>query len=273
MPLNILNNNMYKFNKQLHIHTLDGQPLIGTSTMSSVLAKPLTWWASGLAVEKFGWINKGNVKKGFEKKENRIKSVKKFLETAPVDDPEEWLKLCDEAYSAHSKKLDSSASAGTDMHSVMESYVKECIENNEGKPLHHGLVEDVKLKIFTDWAEKNVKKFLWSEAHCYSKELWLGGISDCGFEDMEGKIAILDFKSSKEVYLSQFWQCVGYAIQIEENGLFTPEGELIMKLDKPIDYVAVLPFGMDKPEVQFNFDMVGGKKSVASMVQLYKALN
>lgn len=264
---------MYKFDSQNHIHTLDGAPLIGTSSMASVLAKPLTWWASGLAVEKFGWINKGNAKKGFEKKEKRLKiASKKRKEIEKLSD-EEYLTLLDDAYSAHSKKLDTTAKAGTDMHEVMEDYVKKCIEENDGKPLAHNPNEDKKLSILIEWSLKNVKRFLWSEAHCYSKELWLGGISDCGYEDTEGKYAILDFKSSKDVYLSQFWQCVGYAIQIEENGLFTSDGTFLMKLDKPIDYVSVLPFGMDEPEVFNNYDMIGGKEAVKAMILLYKKLN
>ena len=262
----------YKFDKQNHIHTLDGQPLIGTSSMSNVLAKPLTWWASGLACEKFGWINKGNKTKGFTPKDKRLSSVKKFLKKAPVDDPEKWLTLCDEAYSAHATKLKTSASGGTDMHEVMEGYVKYCIEQYNGEPVN--ITEDnPKLIMFKEWAIKNVKKFIISEAHCFSKEYWLGGIIDCVYEDMEGKLVVLDFKSSKEVYLSQFWQCVGYSIQLEENGAYTSDGELLLKLDKPIDYVAVLPFGMKKPDVQFNYDMKGGREAVLAMITLYKKLN
>lgn len=262
----------YKFDKENHIHLLDGQPLIGTSSMASVLAKPLTWWASGLACEKFGWINKGNKIKGFVAKEKRISSVKKFLKNAPVDDPEKWLELCDEAYSAHATKLKDSASGGTDMHEVMEEYVKKCIQNNEGKPIDIQSNDD-KLNILIDFSKKNVKRFILSEAHCYSKKYWLGGIVDCLYEDMDGNYVILDFKSSKEVYLSQFWQCAGYAIQIEENGAYTADGELIFTLDKPISKVAVLPFGMSKPEVQFNEDMRGSKEAVEAMITLYKKLN
>jgi len=263
----------YKFDKQNHIHTLDGQPLIGTSSMSSVLAKPLTWWASGLACEKFGWINKGNKIKGFVSKEKRIKSVEKFLEKAPVNNPEEWLELCDEAYSAHAIKLKDSASDGTDMHEEMEKYIKYCLTNNEGKPTLEYKTKNEKVKILISWAISNVKRFLFSEAYCYSKELWLGGITDCGFEDKNGKYVILDFKSSKEVYLSQFWQCIGYAIQLEENGAFDENGNQIMKFNKSFDYVAVLPFGMEKPTVQTNEDMIGGKEAVKAMCVLYKKLN
>ena len=43
--------------KQNHLHLLDGKPLTGTSSVEDVLSKVLTWWASGLAVEKFGWLN------------------------------------------------------------------------------------------------------------------------------------------------------------------------------------------------------------------------
>lgn len=266
----------YRFNSEQHIHEIyiDGtwKPLIGTSSMASVLSKPLTWWASGLAVEKFGWVNKKNKDGKFLTLIERMLPAEEARKRIALLSSEEYVKYLDDAYSAHSKKLDSSAKAGTDMHEIMEKYVKYCIDNFGGSPK---LVktENPKLKIFIDWAITNVKKFLWSEAHCYSKELWLGGISDCGFEDMDGKIAILDFKSSKDVYLSQFWQCVGYAIQIEENGLFTSGGEPMFKLDRPIDYVAVLPFGMDKPEVKINVDMAGGKDAVRAMLLLYRKLN
>ena len=47
----------YKFNKEKHLHTLDGIPLTGTSSVVGVLMKPLSWWASGKAVELLGWLN------------------------------------------------------------------------------------------------------------------------------------------------------------------------------------------------------------------------
>lgn len=264
----------YSFDKEKHIHTLDGQPLIGTSSMSSVLAKGgLTYWASGLAMAEFGWTNKGNAKTGWIPKQKRLEVATKVRQEISALTDEEYLARLDGGYMAHTKKLNSSAQAGTDMHAIMEEYVKLCLDTNEGEPVLLLNNKDEKLAILIGWSLKNIKRFLWSEAHCYSKRLWLGGISDVGFEDKNGKYGILDFKSSKDVYLSQFWQCIGYAIQIEENGLFNSDGDLIMKLDKPIEYVAVLPFGMDKPDVQINIDMEGGKEAVECMVKLYKKLN
>lgn len=262
----------YKFDNELHAHTLDGKPLIGTSSMASVLSKPgLTYWAAGLACEMFGWTNKGNAKTGWIPKEKRIQDSWKVRHSIEGLDDEEYLKLLDDAYSAHTRTLKKKAGEGTDMHEVMENYVKACIEKNEGKPIQ-GKTENPKLQFFADWALMNVKKFLWSEMHCYSRALWLGGISDCGYEDNEGKIVILDFKSSKDVYLSQFWQCIGYAIQIEENGGFTPGGDKMLEPVK-IDYVAVLPFGMEAPEVKFYHDMKGGRSAIEAMLLLHRMLS
>lgn len=271
----------YYFDSVKHIHLLDGAPLIGTSSMASVLNKPLTWWASGLACAKFGWINKKDENQKFRPIEERLDPASKMKAKISKMSDEEYLDLCDDAYKAHSVKLSSSAEAGTDMHAVMEEYVKYCIEKNEGKPFagYKSSFVNVsdsnkeKLQILVDWSIKSVKRFIASEINCYSRVLWLGGIVDCVYEDIEGKYVILDFKSSKEVYLSQFWQAVGYAIQLEENGGFTQDGVKTLTLDKPIDYVAVLPFGMKVPSVQFNYDVVGGKEAVASMICLYKKLN
>lgn len=262
----------YKFDNEEHIHTLDSKPLIGTSSMASVLSKPgLTYWAAGLSMGYFGWTNKGNIKSGWVPKDNRLSIAKSYREKVSAMSDDEYLSYIDLAYIAHTKKLKDAAKDGTDMHEVMENYVKACIEKNGGKPIQEK-TENPKLQFFADWALMNVKKFLWSEMHCYSRALWLGGISDCGYEDNEGKIVILDFKSSKDVYLSQFWQCIGYAIQIEENGGFTPGGDKILEQVK-IDYVAVLPFGMETPEVKFYYDMKGGAEAIKAMLLLHRMLS
>jgi hypothetical protein len=41
----------------------------------------------------------------------------------------------------------------------------------------------------------------------------------------DGTIAVIDFKSSKDAYPEQFWQCAGYDILVSENGGYTAEGE------------------------------------------------
>jgi hypothetical protein len=63
----------YRFldEKGEHVHLLNGQPLVGTSQIGNVLAKPLAWYGSGKAVEVFGCpnpkvSNQNQKQKGYE---------------------------------------------------------------------------------------------------------------------------------------------------------------------------------------------------------------
>lgn len=266
--------NRYKYTdeKKAHLHTLDGKPLFGTSTAGSVIAKPLTWWAAGLAVAKFGWLYKGNKEKGFVKKEARLKEAKNFLDRIKdyIDDTgEKWLALLDEAYAAHSVKLDSTATEGTDLHAEIEKYVKWHMAGQKDS----SVVFNDRIMPFISWANAKVKRFLWSELHCYSERLWTGGISDIGYEDIEGNYGIIDIKSGKEAYLPQFWQCAGYDIEISENGGFDANGNKIFELDKPITHYIIFPFGMKEPQAQYNYDVEGGRAAFEAEMFLYKKLN
>ena len=49
----------YKFNEQDHIHTLDGKPLKGTTTViKEVLPPPLAYYGSGMACKEMGWYDR-----------------------------------------------------------------------------------------------------------------------------------------------------------------------------------------------------------------------
>ena len=86
--------------------------------------------------------------------------------------------------------------------------------------------------MFANWAVANVQKFLWSEKHCYSESLWVGGISDCGCVlTATAMHAIIDFKR-KGCYYSQFVQIGGYAQQVYDSGLFDSNGDPYEDFDK-----------------------------------------
>jgi hypothetical protein len=264
---------MYKFNKEEHIHTFEGKPLIGTSSVMDILSKPLTWWASGLACNTLGWIKpldtrKKNTPEELEKNDKeRIESAIKFLELYKEMTPQEYCKLLDKAYRAHSSTLDKSAKKGTDLHKELEDFVK-------GKM---GIIPvreyDEKITPFIKWSNENVKTFLFSEAHCYSITLWTGGIIDCGVELMNGEYAIIDFKSSKDAYKSQFYQIGGYDLQITENGIFSPNGKLSKKLDRAITKHIVVPFGKVDATPVISGDTEGNKEGFLACLVLYKKEN
>lgn len=120
----------YAFDEENHLHTLDNVPLTGTSTVVDVLAKPLTWWASGLAVSKLGWTKAADWKKlktDIEKGDDlarRLTVVEPVFEMIKGMDSKSYLDLLDDAYKAHSVKLDKSAKAGTNLHEILERYVR-----------------------------------------------------------------------------------------------------------------------------------------------------
>ena len=273
-------NNRYKFIESEHLHTLDGKTLIGTSTALKVLAKPLTWWASGLTVAQLGWIKE---LKPYDKpkpttdlieanKRQRIAAATSALANIRALTPDQYLALLDKAYKAHSVKLKKSAGDGTDLHAELEEYVKDCIRH-DGLPLEQIVTGSQAVKTFALWALTNVNRFLVSEAHCYSERLWTGGIVDLLYEDVNGRLIIMDFKSSKDAYLSQFFQDAGYDIEISENGVLDKDGNLLLKLERSVDGYAVFPFGMDQPEPQFHFDTAGAREGFEAAVKLHKLLN
>lgn len=254
-----------------HCHTLDGRPLIGTSRVGSVIAKPLTWWASGLAVQQFGCPDP----KVLTKIKNRKASVAEMqahtlalsaaLKTIQKLDVDQYAALIDKAYRAHATTLKEKAATGTDLHAECERFVKDHMVKAPS-------VYDEKIQPFIEWTFANVKRFLWSEGHCYSEKHWLGGISDAGYEKRDGTFGIIDFKSSKEAYMEQFWQCSGYDLQISENGVVDADGNLIYTLEKPITEYCIFPFGAKEPAPQFNFDMAGSKEAFLCALTLYKKL-
>jgi hypothetical protein len=251
----------YCFDKKQHLHTLDGKALTGTSSVIAVLSKPLTYWAAGLAVEKFGWLNP----KKFAKEECERKAFE-TQELIKVLEHEDYLKLLDEAYRAHAVKLDDTATKGKDLHSELERWVKSQMGKN--KENHF----DPKIQPFIDWAKENVKKFIASEANTYSEKLWVGGVIDCVAEMKDGTLAIIDFKSSKEAYPNQLIQVAGYALQAEESGLFDETGKHNKKLDKPIETIIIVPFGGDPITPAVRKNISEWKQGFEWVVGLYRIL-
>ena len=260
----------YKFNEAEHIHELDGKPLTGTSSVLSIIAKPLTWWASGEAVKTLGWTPITEYVNGKPRaiaKKGRIESAKARHEHIKGLDAEGYIDALDEAYKAHSRALASSAGKGKDLHSLLEKYVKFSLQKNEGSPAN---IKSADIQPFIEWAIDNVDKFLWSEMHTYSEKEWLGGITDAGALMKDGKIAIIDFKSSKAAYKNQFWQIGGYQIQIEENGGYTRKGEDVIgptKIDKHI----IIPFGAPTFAPEEQLDTNRNVAAFRAALTLYRA--
>lgn len=270
--------------KQNHTHYLNDVALMGTSSVLNVLSKPLTWWSSGLAMGVMGWkpINikyweDGRYKTKKAPVEPRLEAAAAMLKKIKGRGmtPEKYLALLDQGYAAHSVKLETSADIGTQMHAALEDYVTECIENNDHKPYFAEDHEHKAVVLFSEWAAVNVKRFMASEAYCYSKRLFTGGIVDLVYQDNDDKYGLLDFKSAQEAYHAHFLQNAGYGIAISENGIFTKDGELIIEPPKnPFNHYAVLPYGLPEPNVAINSESTESyKQGFEACCILYKLLN
>jgi len=214
--------------KKKHMHELaqDGvnyKPLMGTTTIiNEVLPPPLAWWASAQALKNLGFISEKNEpdqQKRMALAMNGLLEVKRVSEMK-VDDYMKWLNT---QYRNHDEYKKEKGKAGTDKHEVIETWVNACVTGYNGKPL---APMNEEIKTFIEWAQKDVDKFLWSEAHCYSEKLWVGGICDLGFLHKNGMTIIGDNKPS--IYPKHFIQTAAYGIQIKENGLFNADGSRLM---------------------------------------------
>jgi hypothetical protein len=252
--------------KKQHVHTLGGAPLIGTTAVVGVISKPLTWWASGLAVAELGWLNQ---------KENepatRLLNAQKMQNEIVGMSPEEYLQLLNRAYRAHADSLNKSAGKGTNMHAELETYIKACLTDNHGEPSLMAEYKHPAVERFALWSVKNVKRFIVSEGYTYSERLWIGGIIDCVAEMKDG-IAIIDFKSSREAYVSQFIQTALYDIQMSESGIYDSDGNMIHDPLKAEMYY-VFPFGTEKAEPSVRRDTDTLREAGEAAVKLYKITN
>jgi len=253
----------YQFDEVKHRHFLDGKPLTGTSSVGSVMAKGgLTWWASGMACAEFGWLNP---KKHTEKE---LREKARNGRTKLVDmDIEDYLKLLQKAYYAHSTNLKKTAKKGTDLHEELEHFVKGEMGIMPKREY------DAKIQPFIEWSNKYVDEFLWSEAHCYDEGLWVGGISDTGAILKDGKVAVIDFKSSKDAYLTSYIQSAGYAIQIEKNGLWDKTGTRSKNIVKEFDALIIVPFGAEIVVPKIRYDIEALKQGFRDAVSLYRLVS
>lgn len=259
-----------------HVHLVGDKPLCGTSTVvSEAFPKPaLIYWALQVGLAKFGFLPP---KKKIAGKyvtitsEERLQSVDKVIKTGIFGTAKGVLGLLDEAYTAHNTVKKEAAVGGTDMHSLLEEYVKDCISKNGGKPIKYTGANE-KVKMFANWSEKEIQQFIHSEVNMFSEKYWLGGITDVVAKMTDGKYSIIDFKSSKESYLSQFLQAALYDLQQAENGFYTADGKKVGESLKIEKYI-VIPFGKIAFEPDTRVDIANLQKTAVALLVVYNAIN
>ena len=194
----------YKFDEKKHAHTLDGKPLMGVTTVLSVISKPsLIQWSANMACD---YVDS--------------RSMEFF------NNPTLFKDILKEARTAHRKKKEKAGDWGTKVHEAVEDWIKRGVE-----PVGLDEMGVRAFENFKKWAEDNNVKFIESEKHLYSREMWIGGIVDLVFE-MDGKKYIGDIKTSSGIYNEAFFQMGAYHLMLEEMGEKDVAGYIVINLKK-----------------------------------------
>lgn len=231
----------YQFDKENHIHTLDGKPLLGVTSVLSVISKPaLVQWSANEAIKY--------IKENLSYK--RLKLFKKGY--LVIKD-----KVLEEARMAHRIKKEVAGDWGTELHKAVEDWIKE-------KVIPTRLFQEnqiIAFDNFVKWSKDNKVKFLESEKHIWSEKLWIGGICDMVIE-MDGKKYIADIKTSSGIYNEAFFQMGAYDMCLEEMGTKDISGYIVINLKKD-----------GKMEIKETNDMLQNREAFKFALGLYKIVN
>jgi hypothetical protein len=237
----------YTFDEKKHMHTLDGKPLMGVTTVLGVINKPmLIQWSANMAVD---FIESHKTDAHF----NMSTGIGSISFDMGFDE------LLKEARVAHRKKKEAAGDLGTELHAKIELVILRAIQENNGFITEEMQVDGTHL--FVAWAITNNVKFLASEKNIYSEEWWVGGITDIICE-IDGKRFIGDVKTSSGIYPEHYIQASAYSKMAVEMGLYEKfDGVVIINCKKDGGF-----------DVQYNLDIEGNVKCFEAALTLYKHL-
>ena len=183
------------FDPILHIYTVNDEIVYGVTSVVGILDKPaLMYWAVNKAVD---YIDK-NLKVG-----TTIDEINKAT-------------LLKEAKYAHRKHKEAAGDIGTIIHGWLEKYIKATI--NKQAPPEPPVNKDIRAGIDTvlDWVTREKVTFVSSERVVYSRKHKYAGTLDAEVL-IDGKLAVIDFKSSSGIYPEHFMQTSAYVKALEEE--------------------------------------------------------
>lgn len=175
----------FTFNEKTHRYYLDGKALTGVTTVLGIINKPaLVGWAARMASDYV------------------LENLKDLNDLETV---------CEQAKTAHNRKRDSAAEAGTDIHALCEQYILSTLGECEAP-------KDVPDQVthFIKWAEDNKIKFHASEKKVYSVNHFTAGTLDFACE-IDGVKYIGDIKTTSGIYdRTPFAQTAAYQMMWAE---------------------------------------------------------
>jgi hypothetical protein len=184
-----------EFNETTHTYTVDDKIIYGVTSIVGVLDKPaLIYWAVGKAID----------------------FLKQVLTPGLVIDEVNLPAMLEGAKTAHRKHLKDASDIGTAVHDYLERYLTAGINKEKLPPMPVNQNIKAGIKAVLEWAKENNVRFLASERKIYSKKYGYAGTLDA-LAEVNGKLAIVDFKTSNGIYEDYFLQTAAYARAVEEE--------------------------------------------------------
>lgn len=191
-----------KFFPNSHIYKVNGKSVTGVTTILGMYDKSgaLVIWATELFRDHLlDLIGKGN-----------------------VIGEDHVYEGCD----LHNKKKIQAADIGTEVHDWIEAHIK-----NENPAMPKSREAQIGVNSFLDWVAANKVKFLSSERVVYSKKHDFIGKMDIEAK-VNGKLCLIDIKTSNGIYNTYYMQTAAYARADEEESGRKYEGRYIIRLSK-----------------------------------------
>lgn len=268
---------VFTYEDKKHAYKLNGIELPGTTTPLK-LVNELSWDADGKMTDKSQIIQQwalGCMEKEIIEKAQHILDMPIWndeltddeLKSIPIISFNQINNITKEAKKAPNKKFTGAGISGTEIHAIIESFIKGRISD----PEKNIFLSDYPKQVcnFIEWVQKNNVKFLFSEEPLYSKE-WM----NCGTVDficeIDGKILIGDIKTNgdkrryewdtknnkydyskpvSDIHIPALWQCGSYAKMCTEDNarklVDKVDGVVIVNIKKSGEFDANLDVRID----------------------------
>lgn len=210
-----------KFDEKRHRYFNKGKVVPGATSILSMINKPgIMYWA----------INE---------------TVKHAIDKIPTDRPvseKELKNILFDSKKAHKKTLELSAGIGTTAHEFAERYIA-----GKEVPLPANSEARLAAQAFLAWLRSKKKiEFLFSERKVYSKKYNYAGTVDF-VARIDGRLVVGDFKTSKAIYPTSFYQTACYQQALsEEFPDLKFDGNIIVRIGKDGVYEERFTSNFDK---------------------------
>lgn len=198
------------FDDVKHTYEANGEIVFGVTSITGILDKPALLY----------WVNNTD-----------CEYLEKALKPGTVIDEISKSALINGMKGLFRKKSQEAADIGTMFHKWLEQYLNAGIN---GDPLPEMPVNPhmrAAIEAFLDWTRANKVKFIASERKIYSKKYKYAGTLDAiGY--VNGKLSIIDFKTSSGIYDDMFVQVAAYANAVEEEDGVKIEDCYIVRVPK-----------------------------------------